>query len=374
MASIIGPRLAADLIFPVGGMDATRILNFQNRNGLTPEQIVAKAAGAIGGANEAVMARWGGVSYITEDTFARYRAGVGGTARKTPKKTESTQTDPVQGILSGHMLPIQDYEDALMWDWQYLRDAYEAQIDTDVQEVADAFRYRCEVDFLNRIMSNAENAIGGGYDVPWAIGTGTNVNFIPPPYQAYQFTSSHTHFVPNSGSDAAARLTVLTTMIQELRHHGISGTLALFVSVNDVANWAAVTGFVEINPQNIQVVTGGSAAVRFVTGELNGVPGELFGFFKTNFGVVEVRYLEIMPTNYCWMTRPYGENNVNNGIALRVHPTQPFGMAPDVQVTSSVMPQLKGINLKATHGVGVNRRVNGVAGMVGNATYSWTNL
>lgn len=374
MASIVGPRLAADLIFPVGGMDATRILNFQNRNGLTAEQIVAKAAAAVGGANESVMARWGGISYITEDSFARYRAGVGGTARKTSKKTETTQTDPVQGILSGHMLPIQDYEDALMWDWQYLRDAYEAQIDADCAEVGDAFRYRCEVDFLNRVMSNAERNVGSGYDLPWAIGTGVTVPFIPPPYQAYQFTTSHTHFIANAGSDAAARLTVLTSMITELRHHGYSGTLAMFVSVNDVANWAAVTGFVEINPQNIQVVTGGSSPVRFVTGQLQGVPGELFGFFKTNFGVVEVRYLEIMPTNYCWMTLPYGENNVANGIALRVHPASPFGMVPDVQVTSSVMPQLKGINLKATHGVGVNRRTNGVAGMVGNGTYSWTDL
>jgi len=374
MASIVGPRLAADLIFPVGGMDATRILNFQNRNGLTPEQIVAKAAAAVGGANEQVMARWGGISYITEDIMARYRAGVGGTARKTSKKTETTQTDPVQGVLSGHMLPIQDYEDALMWDWQYLRDAYEAQIDSDCAEVADAFRYRCEADFLNRIMSNAENAIGSGYDVPWAIGTGTNVNFIPPPYQAYQFTTSHTHFQFNAGSDAAALLALRDAMITELRHHGHSGTIAQFVSVSDVASWAAVTGFVEINPSNVQIVTGGSSPVRFVTGELQGIPGELFGFFKTNFGIVELRYLEILPTTYTFMTKPYGENNVNNGVALRVHPTSPFGMVPDVQVTSSVMPQLKGINLKATHGVGINRRTNGVAGRFGNGSYSWTAL
>jgi len=373
MASIVGPRMAADLIFPVGGMDATRILNFQNRNGLTPEQVVAKAAAAIGGVNESVMARWGGVSYMTEDSFARYRAGVGGTARKTSKKTEATQTDPVQGLLSGHMLPIQDYEDSLQWDWQYLRDAYEAQIDADVAEVADAFRYRCEVDFLNRVMSNAERSIGSGYDLPWAIGTGVTVPFIPPPYQAYNFTTSHTHFVPNAGSDAAARLTVLNSMIQNLREHGLSGTLAMFVSVSDVANWAAVTGFVEINPANMQIVDSGTT-VRYVTGQLEGVPGELFGFFKTNFGIVEVRYLEIMPANYCWMTAPFGPNNVNNGIAVRVHPASPFGMVPDVQVTSSVMPQLKGINLKATHGVGVNKRLNGVAGMVGNGTYSWTDL
>jgi hypothetical protein len=141
-----------------------------------------------------------------------------------------------------------------------------------------------------------------------------------------------------------------------------------------VALWASVTGFVEINPANISVITGGSSAVRFVTGELQGVPGELFGFFKTNMGIVELRYLEIVPTLYAWMTRSFGDNNPNNGIAVRVHPTGSFGMVPDPQVTSSLSPRLKSINANATHGIGVNRRTNGVAGMLGNATYSWTRL
>jgi len=31
---------------------------------------------------------------------------------------------------------------------------------------------------------------------------------------------------------------------------------------------------------------------------------------------------------------------------------------------------LESINLNAIHGIGVNKRLNGVAGMTGNATYS----
>lgn len=375
MASVLGPRLAADLIFAVGGMDAARILNFQNRNGLDPNQIIQRAAAAVGGANESVLAQWGGVTYITTDDHARYRAGVGGTARQTPKKAEAAQTDPVQGVLSGHMLPIGNYEDALAWSDEYLRDAYEAQIDADLQEVADAFRYRAEVDILNRIFSNAERAIGSGYDVPWAIGTGTSVNFIPPPVGAKQFTSSHTHFEFRSGNAAADLKVLRDNMVKNLREHGLGGTLAMFVAEADVDSWAGVDGFVEINPQNIQIVNGGStAALRFVTGSLEGIPGELFGFFKTNRGVVELRYLTAIPTTYAFLTKSFGVNAVNNAVAVRVHPSKPFGLMPDVQVTQSLTPKLKGINLTATHGIGVNRRINGVAGRFNNSSYAWTDL
>ncbi len=374
MASILGPREAVDLVFAVGGMDAARILNFQNRNGLSSEDIIRRAAAAVGGANESVMARWGGVTYITNDLFARYRAGVGGTARKTPKKVEGATTDAVKGTLSGHMLPIENLTDKLAWSWEWLRDAYEAQIDADCQEVADSFRYVCEVQFLNRIFSKTENLIGSGYDVPWAIGTGTNVNFIPPPWQDNQFSSSHTHFIAIAGSTAADLKSNRNNMIKELRHHGVEGTLAQFVSEADIDSWAAVEGFVEVNPANVQIVTGGSSAVRFVTGQLEGVPGELFGFFKTNRGVVELRYLPLIPTGFSWMTKSYGVNAVENGLAVRVHPSTPFGLIPDVMLTKSVTPKLEAIDLKATHGIGINRRINGVVSQFGNGTYTWTAL
>jgi len=376
--AVLGPRLASDLIFAVGGMDAGRILNFQNRNGLNPQEIIARAAAAVGGVNQAIMERWGGLTYMTNDTFARYRAGTSGSARKTPRKTEAAQSDPIQGQLSGHMLPIGDFEDALAWSDEYLRDAYEAQIDADLQEVADNFRYRVEADFINRVLSNAENAIGGGYDVPWAIGTGTNVNFIPPPYLANNFTTSHTHFQVHTGTTAADLLALRDQMIKTMVEHGFNQTMTQYISLADVDSWAAVTGFVSINPGNITVVQGGSNPLSYVGGEVNGVPGKLIGYFKTNLAVVEVRYHELIPTGYTFMTQSFGVNNVNNGIAVRIHPLSlngtpgMFGMYPDVVVTNSLTPRLKGINLKATHGIGVNRRLNGVAGQFNTASYSWT--
>lgn len=376
--AILGPRLASDLIFSVGGMDSARILNFQNRNGLTPQDIITRAAAAVGGVNDAVWERWKGVAYLTNDTFARYRQGVGA-ARKTPKKAETANTPPIQGTLSGHMLPISNVEDALAWDEEYLRDAYEAQIDADVSEVADNFRYRVESDMINRAFSSAENAIGSGFDVPWAIGSGVSVPYVPPPYLANNFTTSHTHFFTNAGTNAAAALAVLTSMIKTMIEHGFNQTLTLYVSLSDVDLWASVSGFVQINPGNMTIVQGGTAPVTFVPGQINGLPGKLIGFIKSNLAVVEVRYLELIPQYFCWLTQSFGDNNPNNGLAIRIHPIgfdgKPgmFGMYPDVQVTSSLLPRLKSINLKATHGIGVNRRLNGCSGQLNNgSTYAWT--
>jgi len=377
---VLGPRLASDLIFAVGGMDAGRILNFQNRNGLNPQDIIGRAAAAVGAVNDAVWERWRGAAYLTNDTFARYRQGTG-SARKTPKQSETATTNPIEGSLSGHMLPIGNYEDALAWSDEWLRDAYEAQIDADIQEVSDNFRYRAEADIVNRIFSATENAIGGGFDVPWAIGTGVSVPFIPPPYLANNFTSAHTHFLTNSGTNAAAALALHVAMVKSMIEHGYNKNLVQFISLADVDLWGSVTGFVSVTPGNITVVTGGSSPVNIIAGQISGLPGVTIGWIKTNYGLVELRYLELVPQYYTAMTASFGDNNPKNGIAVRIHPIgfdgKPgmFGMYPDVQVTTSLQPRLKGINLKATHGIGVNNRINGVVGQLNQAsTYSWTAL
>lgn len=370
MPAILGPRMAADLIFAVGGMSASGILNFQNRSQMTAQQIVERAAAAVGAANEAVMARWGGLSYITEDTNARYRAGLGGTAARSPKRTEAATTDPKKGQLSGHMLPLSETEYALAWTLQYLRDSYEAQVDADIAEQVSQFQYDAEVDFLRRALSKAENAYAGGYDVPWAIGTGTTVNFIPPQWQAVNFDSTHTHFKFNAGSNAAALKTLRDDMVKDLRHHGIRGVLSQMVSDADVDAWAAVDGFVEITPANIATFAAPTSPMRVTIGQLEGVPGELFGVFRTNRGIIELRSHELIPTQYTWMTKSYGVNNPDNGLAVRVHPSQPFGMTPNPQVDRSMQPRLESISLNALHGIGVNKRINGIAGEFNNGSYA----
>lgn len=366
--SLLGARAALELVYAVTGMDAGRILNFQNRNGLDPQQILQQAYGAVGGANDFVVNRYQGMTYFTTDDHARYRQGEGG-RRRTPKAAEFGKNDPVRSSEVGHMLPLSDYEDGLAWSWQYLRDAYQAQIDADLQLITESWLNEAEYSILNRMFSPTENAIGSGYDVPWAIGSGVSVPYIPPQgVNSTSFTSAHTHFQWAAGNDSAAAKTLIDKMIKELRHHGFDGRLVALVSEADVDTWAGVSGFVRLQPQGMTVVTTTSGSnVQVFTGEVSGMPGELFGFYNSSRGVVELRYLERIPTGYAFMTKSFGANNPANGLAIRLHPTTPFGLMPNPEITSTMQPQLKGIQLKATHGVGINRRLNGVAGYFATA-------
>ncbi len=162
-------------------------------------------------------------------------------------------------------------------------------------------------------------------------------------------------------------------MVKELIHHGYNGRFTSFVSLADISVYAGMTGFVKFVPSDVQTIGGStSAPIYIATKELMGSPGEVFGFYLSDLGpVVELRHSERIPTTYAWMGKSMGEDNPENPLALRVHPDYTFGMRVDPQVSRSMNPELDLILFKAFHGIGVNRRLNGVAGM-GNSS-SWVN-
>jgi hypothetical protein len=325
--------------------------------------------------NEALNAAWGGLVYFTQAPYAYYGQGDGASSQ-TPTKVEFKQADAVRSDHSGHMLPFVDYEDALAWTPQYLRDAFEAQLTADRTQIAGRWRLRVDLGILTRMLTTTENALGSGYDVPWAIGTGTNVNFLPPQYGSYPFDSSHTHFkFLNATLNAAGVALMLGTMMTELRHHGYSGRLSVQVSETDVSLYTGMSkNFVELLPNGVLPVAGNSNAPVYVTGgEIQGVPGELFGLYKGDKGYAELRYLNHIPTGYLWMGKSFGVNNPNNGITVREHPTRGFGLFANPQVTRSINPELDIILFQAGHGVGTNNRLNGVAGYVASGAASYVN-
>lgn len=358
----LGPRAAYDLLLGVNGIDPSRVLNFQMRQGLTPQGVLQDAASAIGAVNTAIIARWGGMLYSTEDLFARYRQGEN-VASKTPKKAEFVPADAVRSDTTGHMLPMGEYEDALGWTEQYLRDAYQSQIDSDLELISERWYLRAEGDIVARILRPTENPIGTGYDVPWAIGNSANAPYIPSARDGKPFTDAHTHFLFENGVNSATALTLANKMMGHLREHGFRGRLQLLVSEADVDTWAGVSKFVGLQPSGMVIIPGnGAATQQVITGETEGMPGELFGYLNLSRGVAELRYYEAFPAHYAFMTKSFGVNNPNNGVALRLHPSMPFGLRPDLRIVYSTNPEIQSIALKAMHGVGVNRRLNGVAG------------
>lgn len=369
----LGPRAAVDLLQSYAGVDFSRVLNFQNRNGLTGQTILQQAFAAIGGVNEALVSRYANMLYVTTSDTVMYRQGEG-QRLKTPKKTEFAVGDGVRGAQTGHMLPLTDYEDLLQWGPMWLRDARQVDVDTDLQLVVEKWQNRVEDDLWERVFANTEQPQGAGYSVGWAIGSGVNVPYVPPPYGGTTFTGSHTHYLYQAGTSSANVFTLVDNMVKEMRHHGHGGNLLAFVSGADVDVYAGMTKFVALQPSGFTIIPGsGAASVQVASGTPTGMPGELFGYLNTTRGIVELRYYERIPSGYLFITKSYGANNPNNGLAIRLHPDVPFGLTPLLMLTRTITPEMELIQLRATHGVGINKRLNGAVGYFATSASAYVN-
>jgi hypothetical protein len=374
--ALLGARALIDRAIGTG-LDATEILKFELQDGRTAEQVIGEAAAMIGDINQQLVNQYGGIAYITERQYARYANGESARS-ETPVKAEFKRADGVRASMIGHMLPLIDYEDAVEWTPLYLRRAYGDDITADLQLITDRWRNRVDKDLITRALTNAENAIGSsGYDVGWAIGTGTNVNYIPPQYGATIFGTSHTHYVVKDDSSLDYD-DLVESMMGEMRHHGHMGTLSLMVAFADVAEYSAFTSaglFVPLEPPQVQIVAGSSSApVRVIQGTTDGIPGELFGYWKSpHYGLAEIRSHARIPSDYAFMTKSYGVNNPRNGLAIRTEAGVGFGLMVSPQRTQSINPELDYVKFEATHGVGVNDRINGVAGYIAAGASSWVN-
>lgn len=362
-----------DTVLPPTGVDGGRVLGFQLRDGRTAAEIVGEVAVAVGTINQQIADKFGAYIYFTDAPYAYYPAGTGGGRRMTPVKTEFAQEPGVRSSDGGHMLPLKDFEDALAWTPLHMRDAREAQLISDVNLIVESWRNRVTNDFYTRALTNTENAIGSvGYDVPWAIGTGVNVPYIPQQFGSYSFTSTHTHFLARAGTTTADYENRLAEAAKEFRHHGYSGRLDVLVAEDDISKYTASDNFVQYIPTGVQTVGGNTASPIFITNEeLQNAPGEVFGFYLNPQGPVMVlRSDPYIPTGYALVLKTFGVNNPMNPLAIRVHPTEAFGLRLDPQGTRSLVnPELDKIMVMGTHGVGVNNRLAGVAIHWGNASY-----
>lgn len=379
MATLIGPHAAVDLALPTG-VDGSTVLQFMLRSGISAEEHVRRVAAAIGAVNQEIFNTFAGLLYMTDSLYAYTSQGVGERG-KTPVKAEFAKPDAVRTSGIGSMLPLSDYEDALAWTAIYMRDAPAAQLVGDQKLIADRWWNRFGFNLWTRILTKEENAIGSGYDVPWAVGSGNNVNYIPPQYRGFDaLTSSHTHFLYyDTGSYDWHH--AFNGMIQELVHHGHRSPHTIYVSYDDIDDIEAVEGFVELKPENWQriptftvnaVAAASAPAVRTAPGLVEGVPGELFGFYKSNYGYAELRWNEYIPTHFGFATKSYGRDNPANGVAVRYHPAYGgFGLRVDPRITNSLSPELEAIYFPATFGVGINDRTNGVCAYVASGASSY---
>lgn len=373
LSHTLGVRSAVDLAIPTG-VDAGEIFKLQMRSSRTAEEVVRDAATAVGAANQQIVSRYGGLFTITKEIYG-FTRNSDGNSLMTPQQVEFSDPDPRKGLTIGSMLPLHFYRDALGWTAEYLMDAVDSQLNSDVQELAERWLNRFDYQLFTRMFTNTENLIGtAGYDVPWAIGTGTNVDFIPPPYLGKAFSSSHSHFVVKD-SDTLGFDDLFIAMLKNLREHGQEGRAVAWVNEDDLDNTiVALDDWVPLIPAGIQIVAGNSGApIAIAEGKYEGLPGQLAGYFRATRGAIEVRYHPRVKAGYVWMSIPAATNGGNAPFAIRVHPTSQFGMVADPQLTNSINPKLKQVNFDANFGIGVNNRLAGVAGYLASGATTWVN-
>lgn len=373
--ALLGPRSLIDLAIPTG-VDASEIMRFEMREGQTAEGVITMAATVIGEANEMAESQYGGLWTRTTRQWVRYRIG-DGERTMTPLASEFSDPDGVRSDRIGHMLRLLKYKDAVEWSVEYLQEAIRDDLRDDVLTIKERWVNRIDYEIVERMLTTTEHLQGSaGYAPPWAIGTGMNLNYIPPQWMAYVFDSTHTHFIRVNGAISKTNIaSTLQTMAQELSHHGHTGPKVAFFSeanlatVNEMVDDVKFAKFLPANFRNTGVA---GTPVSTIPATLEGVPGEIIGYYASDYGLVELRYHPRFPAGYLWMGKSYGINSPNNPLAIREDPlVGGFGLTIDPQVSRSIVPKLDKIVFNARHGVNVNDRLNGVAAQIasGGATY-----
>lgn len=373
MAIALGPLSLLDIAIPAG-VDGAELARFALETGLTDQEVITVATEIIGRVNEDLVEQYGGMIYFTRQDYAQYRQSNGSTTM-TPMVGEFVNPDPVRGNIIGHMLSRHDFRDGIELGDMFMKRGDPTRLIASVQEVAERWRNRVDYDVLTRALTTTEVPIGGaGYDVPWAIGTGTNVNYIPPEYYGKVFTSSHTHFNTANTSASGTWATLLTAMAQNLREHGFTGDLTVLVSATDAPTIAALSNFARFVPGTLQVNAGNSGAPIWTTpGSVTGVPGSLIGWYlDPTAGLVAIKYHPRVPTGYAFMFQSYGINDARNPLAIRVDP-EGFGLMVKPELENSYQRRVEALRMMGTFGVSVNIREAGVAGQIGAGVVSYAN-
>jgi len=361
MAEVVGVRTILSKALPTG-VDGTRVAQWQLRSGKTYQQWVSEAAQALAGFNADMLNRWGWLLYLTEDIMVEYPNG--GSVTEMPEIPDTDRIDPKHGTTIGHMIDLRAYGDAIGGSRRWFRDAREAQFDADLQRIVLAAQWRFEKKLLNRWLTNTENSVGtSGYDVPFVRGTGGSVDFAPPAYGGETFTTSHTHYL-GIDSDSYGYDYALNQLAEHLQEHGHEPPFIAVVARADVSSYYALPDFVEPLDQRVILIDRGTTTADTGAALFSRETREFgrIGGFNSEYGYIELRATNRIPTKYAGIVKSYGNNDPRNALWVRVHPDVGFGAYLIPETTQDVHYPLKQIDVEFEFGVSVGRdRTNGAA-------------
>lgn len=363
MATILGPLTLQNKALPVG-VDGARVAQWAMRDGISYGEFVNRVALALGAANQALLDKWGWLFGVTDELMMEYPNG--GSIEPMTELTDIDKHPLVHGTTIGHMLPLKFYGEAVGGTWRYFRDVRSVQISAAITEIVNRGIWRFEQNLLTRATSNTETAIGAaGYDVPFVRGSGGNVDFAPPAFDGTTFATTHDHFNGYNLSTPLSMSDVLEGQALELAEHGHMAPFTALVSRADIALFAALTNFVTIVDNVVQIIDRGSSTTGsnfFARGSRD---LSRIGWYQSNVGLIELIATSRLPTGHVFVTKSYGNNNPRNALAVRVHPDQGFGFFIVTKTSENLDWPIEQVDVGFEFGVGVGMdRTNGTEGFL----------
>lgn len=367
----LGVRDTRELVM-LTGWDATALKNFELADGTTFDVIVNEMRVALNGVSNELYndPLWSALVSYTDRPDVEYRVG---SSNGMDKFTEYGRPDPKRAASEGHMLPLEAFDRALGWTWNYLRDARMYQIEADIADAVKDVRDKWRVKLLTRVLqrgddSGANKGLGtGGYSTGFATAAAnTNVDFTPPSFGGKTFDSDHNHYLDETGG--AMTLAYFQAMREHLREHGHEPPYEFITGSSDMAAIKALDDFIPVGKLNVNY----GAMQDLAT--LSGATDSNGGYYIGAIEDFNVRVVNGMPQYYGFAWKPYGRNSQRNPLRIRVHkdyPLRPNIMAfPDPRSGAGAAFPLQWMMFFFEFGVGVGDRTNGVTIYNNNATWA----
>jgi len=371
MTEVLGLSTLLRHALPTGA-DGDKLAKWNLKGNYSYADWVGGVSAGIAAFNQDLVNRWGWLFYITEDMLIEYPDG--GSVTEAPEITDTDTPRATHGTTISHMIDLHVYGDGVGGTKRFFRDARPAMLEADIQRIVNSFRWRFEKKLLNRLFLNTEYTIGtAGYNVPFVRGTGGTVDYTPPAYDGEAFTSAHTHYLGVNISTPLGYNDVLNQLAETLQEHGHEPPYTAIVSRADAASYNVLQNFVNPLDQKVVIVDRGGETTGSSFYSRDNREMGVIGGFESDFGYIEVRATNRVPTTYAGMVKSYGSLNPRNPLAVRVHPAEGFGAKLWPETTNDPDAPLKQLNVEMEFDIGVGAdRTNGAAAYL-IAGGAWSN-
>lgn len=369
--AVLGPRDTRNLNL-LTGWDATELQKFDLQMQVPIETVTQMLNVALASLSNELYndPLWSGLVSYTDQPDLEYRVG---TSNGMEVFTEYGRPDVKRADTEGHMLPIQAFDRALGWTWDYLRKARMPQIEADIADAVKDVRDKWRVKILTRLLqrgddSGANKGLGsGGYSPGFATAAAsTSVDFTPPSYGGTAFDSDHEHY--NTLTGGAFTLAAFQAAKVDLREHGHEPPYEFVTGTSDETAIKALDDFIEIARTNVRYGVMQDLATLPMGADSNG------GYYIGTIEDFAIRIVRGIPQYYGFAWKSYGSNSQRNPVKIRVqkgYPARPNIFAfPDPRNGAGPANQLQWMMFFTEFGVGVADRTNGVPIYNNNATWA----